>query len=803
MSTQRDQIEATLADLAVQQVSERLPSIFDYYLGFELLEKNDEGTRAAGILGFQIKNIMVYIPILFLNGRVKGTEMFQIVETDTYMSATKQWVEFLASRTPGSPGGPDHAYPRGGVGAAQLQIFRSPQVGAGKMASAKPDSFQKLASMQEDAEAFDLVDFLKQAGYGVYSGFMKVASENPAIMEGLLNFYSIDRLKIPKSEFAFDTLKVADLLTDLGDTEDTEPETKVVTDPSSVDATKLDDENKKVLMETGIAIIDNRPEAQKSILVKEETRQRFSTPEETSIYELVSRDLSLNKVLVGPSPFPVEAYSSPLPGYVIIDPETSYATYIHNADGGNMERRAPVVRHIDPDGKLTDKAIDGAAALSTAAVGKTYVLVNKAQKKISAPFRVANKTNSRFRAVTLFGVTDSLRQWGHRFPRPNRIESEHERNLRSPHGYGPAAAEIIPDGAWVEQVDLDTAEPYQNDGVLFVSSNFGLIEVKFFGENEVESAGYSSGMPCCADDEETAADILKEQEDYVRKDQDHKEKVLKVIPARMGDVNAAIHFSHYPDGSVKTASGVDRLNVYRESGGLRDYKVSWNRKTAGYRTKTDLIKGLFLTTGLPGADCRELADRAEQYQKVAEDIYCPKIAYDGRVEVPWPEMDDSAGSTDYSGTPIQERTQAVSVGTHEQAEIDPFNPDIADYGAISKQMQGGGANQLIERAAQSGVKQVFDAAALTMLLRTNRIQIQIESEYLPKLIRGIDTACRMLLQFYWHNADFAQTYGQDELAEFEDILLTQIKLGGQTVLFLKQKSVGSTMSGLNALDEAG
>lgn len=107
---------------------------------------------------------------------------------------------------------------------------------------------------------------------------------------------------------------------------------------------------------------------------------------------------------------------------------------------------------------------------------------------------------------------------------------------------------------------------------------------------------------------------------------------------------------------------------------------------------------------------------------------------------------------------------------------------------------------LLERALQSGHNPVFDSAMVGVLLRSSRASAQV-AQWLPDLVNALDTKCRLLLLFYWHNDDFAQDYGKDELAEFEDTLLDSIKRDGQLVLFLKQKSGESASMKIDALAE--
>ena len=65
----RTQTEATLADLAIGIVSEKLPELLNHLIGFELLNSNTDRTKAAGILGFKVGEELLYMPVLFLSGK--------------------------------------------------------------------------------------------------------------------------------------------------------------------------------------------------------------------------------------------------------------------------------------------------------------------------------------------------------------------------------------------------------------------------------------------------------------------------------------------------------------------------------------------------------------------------------------------------------------------------------------------------------------------------------------------------------------------------------------------------------------
>jgi hypothetical protein len=100
MPDENQQIEATLADFAIQLVLGRTPALAEHYLGFDLIQGsvNENKTRAAGLLGFRIGQETLSIPVLFLNGRIKGTEVLYLDGPDVFTSNSSQWIDYLLSR---------------------------------------------------------------------------------------------------------------------------------------------------------------------------------------------------------------------------------------------------------------------------------------------------------------------------------------------------------------------------------------------------------------------------------------------------------------------------------------------------------------------------------------------------------------------------------------------------------------------------------------------------------------------------------------------------------------------------------
>ena len=66
------------------------------------------------------------------------------------------------------------------------------------------------------------------------------------------------------------------------------------------------------------------------------------------------------------------------------------------------------------------------------------------------------------------------------------------------------------------------------------------------------------------------------------------------------------------------------------------------------------------------------------------------------------------------------------------------------------------------------------------------------------VVVALDRLGRILFIFYWKNEDFAERYGEEDLAEMEDMLRGVFKSYGDLVLKLKEKSVTDDVSDAEA-----
>jgi hypothetical protein len=89
-------IEKAFADQASGFVENKLEPLMrqPYNVGFEIVRKNDDNTRIVGIFAFKIEDNLIFAPVFFLNGEIKGPLLYRC-DTKTFVPANKEWASFL------------------------------------------------------------------------------------------------------------------------------------------------------------------------------------------------------------------------------------------------------------------------------------------------------------------------------------------------------------------------------------------------------------------------------------------------------------------------------------------------------------------------------------------------------------------------------------------------------------------------------------------------------------------------------------------------------------------------------------
>ena len=98
------ELEQAFERIAETYITDKAPLLTNYMLGFQLLKKTNDDTKACGIFAYKVGDELVYIPVFSINGDIQGHELMYVVSRDQFVPSDEKWVNFLLSRKPIEPG---------------------------------------------------------------------------------------------------------------------------------------------------------------------------------------------------------------------------------------------------------------------------------------------------------------------------------------------------------------------------------------------------------------------------------------------------------------------------------------------------------------------------------------------------------------------------------------------------------------------------------------------------------------------------------------------------------------------------
>ena len=68
-----------------------------YYLGFEIVKTNDTFTKMVGIFAFRINKVLFYIPVFYIDGNIKGTDLLYAADEKLFTVLNPDWCDYFIS----------------------------------------------------------------------------------------------------------------------------------------------------------------------------------------------------------------------------------------------------------------------------------------------------------------------------------------------------------------------------------------------------------------------------------------------------------------------------------------------------------------------------------------------------------------------------------------------------------------------------------------------------------------------------------------------------------------------------------
>jgi len=735
--------EQSFSNLAHAYLRDSAPKLLDHEIGFQLLDRNRENTKAVGVFAFKVGSNWLYAPVFFLNGDLKGHELLYIKNQDMFVPLKENWINYLVNRKPNILGsGVERNL--SGLGQRQpdfTQLSRSPakfgsaqptlkeMMTAAMPALAKSATLDTAQTLKEIGNAVNLKAFLKEAGLQMIGSLINTCKHAPQIAAAIEEFHGLNIIKeamdAAKVRAATPTTKVASVLSEAPKEPEAAKGLKVITYDATVQ-TKLPrgytEEDHEKLLRDGVLIVDQRDRDNVSIPYHIQVEKKLFNPTESGLYEILVKPGNIERCYVA----------------------------VHPQGAAKRENFITVVRTEGKPDWLNTRA-DQVFALARVEGDEFDDWFDSLPEANSVP----SKT-SRYIALSKRGDTTTpfrvIREYGKSDDNTQTYEVHLEDHSKYPPKgsiCGSCYTDPLNYDKWRDGVRLHLngkkgASLRASMGDIFVPEGFKLLKVSK-GEDDADVAE-DQGACGCGESDPPAL------------------QPGNLVDAQLALMNKTAALTVYHNGTevvINKEAGlspIKALVTLVEHHGLREEAAREILKTAAAKRKFE---------------CRV---------KYAAPYGAPMMINDapGAPSDPGPVM----GGETIMGASVPTQL-GIDVGvpvpgmSASQTDRSVYNPNTM--------LDQKDVRSVID-AAQSGQREVFDTAMVGAMLRAVRDDSLVD-RYMGELTKGLDKLGRILFMFYWHGDRFAERYGKADMPELEDSLRNAFEMLGDVILFLKQKTI--------------
>jgi hypothetical protein len=775
---QEASFEQAFATLAFQYLSDKAPRLIDFMVGFQLVERNEDNTRAIGIFGFQLEKQWIYAPVFFLNGDLKGHELMYLKAQDQFVPLKESWVNYVLGKRPHVLG---KAEPQDlqqlGILQPDLRALSVPP-GLSKAASVKiPDGIAdwaipalpllyKLARTNPYADRPEpLLPRLMSESFTVCKMAMQVRADYPDLADAMDRFYGTDaireavlelRKKAALAEKSAVLRDDAQYVTPPGDVtfsilDGFLPRKKTAFEKVSITVDsddvitrhgpELDEAEQERLLRDGHLVKDHRDGDEVSIPYNTQIEVELTNPSCTSVYDVLTKPGTYERCLIVSHPYSCTRRED-FCTVVRLEPRQWL-----NAHRAGIFVKPQTENEIDAFSDWFDK--QNKASMSKSGM---YVAVCK-DGTGTVPFEVYEKVgDDRYRVYT--------ETWGARRPKYLPRVAERETDPYMEDNYGE------------HHVVLNTnkGSKFKVAGnCIYIPEDAVIVEVrKPKKPKKNENDGCCSPAPCCSQGESATPPI----------------EPGNIADIQLGLEQKMAQLKLYSNGGEIS---IDRRPLTATKQALFDLIEKY-----GFREKiAKIMIGQAQRARARGKAARFYVKYAQGYPMLVQQA--PNA----------PAIPDPTMTTDQAYAPVPAHypeVEALPVDGMSAAETDP-----AIYDARPEAMPDPMSMQQAQQAAQTGQKEVFDTSMINGLLKTVRQDSMVE-RYTGDLLKALDRLGRLYFLFLWHNDKFAERYGQSDMPELEDSIRNSFESLGDLILFIKEKDIapipGAEM-GEPEIDEAG
>jgi hypothetical protein len=744
--------EKTFSDLAFTRLQDKAPSLLNFLVGFQLIDKNEDDTHAVGVFGFKVGPEWVYAPVFFINGELKGHELLYLKDQDLFVPMVEEWINFILHRRPQNMGQAEPT-PRANLGIRQpdFNVFaRVPYIGS-KYASVAPLSYRQICdSMAEWAkpfmdvfltgprdqkyaslvERFDLRNAVRNMGKKAAYSLFNTMKKDATFAEALMKFYDLKELVNASRE------GIEKESAEKAPKKDGMPKTVVITrgdDPSGV-MKDMSDEDKRKLLQNGYVVKDERSDDQKTRIYKTQIAAQYTSPTANGLYGVVTTKGGQRDLLVITSPINVGRPGAVRQGSsLVIDPKTKQFGWFGSQD-------LMVSKRLDDNYQWQDAfSSDDLSPLSSLTPGKVAAIVTP-RCDATVPF-VVEKSVTNQEGQTELRVRDVY-------------ISERAGSMQQRRRY-------MSDGNF----DYDSSNDKIDTIVLTKKPG---IKMNIIGSTIFVPESCRAIIAGKAKEDGPVEPYISYQSP-------------KTFDKSLGATDDIGTLPEVITNLYKTASfpggAMQRLSLRTD--GI-SYSVSIHGHESSSMSKIAMIKELVMSLGL-GCDTAETLVKEARPKKSQN--YFVKAAspfqatfnepvkshlFNMRAPVQYPqlELQNLGNSSEYTNN-------------RQFYQEDPFVDDTAKMRAIE--------------SANMGQKDVLDTSVINGLVKNMDAEGAID-DYISDVMLGMDRLGRLLFLYYWHNDKFEERYGKQDMIQLEGNLRNVFKNTGDVVLFMKKKSIRASTS---------
>ena len=740
--------EQAFSNLAHAYLRDSAPKLLDHEIGFQLLDRNRENTKAVGVFAFKVGSQWLYAPVFFLNGDLKGHELLYIKNQDMFVPLKENWINYLINRKPSILGsGIDKNLAQFGQRQPDFtQLSRSPakfgsaQPTLKEMITAVMPTLAKTATLntqlafEELGHTLNLPEFLKHAGFAMLRALVKSCQHAPQIAAAIDEFHGLDIIKTALHDITVreQQPKIASVLADAPKQPKALATLKVITYDVTVQSALppgLTEDDQEKLLRDGVLIQDHRDRDNVSIPYNIQVEQKLFNPSESGLYDILVKPGEIERCYV--AVFPQGAAR-----------RENFATVIR-IDGTPdwiNDRTDHIFALSRVEGDEFDEWFDSLPdADSLPSKNTRYVLLNR-RGAATVPVRVIRE----------YGTSE----YGTASYEVHLEDHPKHRPAGSTPGYccdpDPLNYDKYRDGVRLHLNGKSGSKLRSSMGDIFVPAGYKRLRVSR-GEDDVTALFDQYACGCGESDPPP------------------------LMPGNLADAQLMLMQKL---SSVTLYHNGTAVEIHSPKKQLIEKELS----------EKQAMLSLVQKHGLREEAARELLKTAAAKRKYSFHVkyanpYGPPIMIQGAPGAP-SDPGPVMGGESIMGTSIPTQL-GIDVGVP-VSDVSAANTDRSIYNPNTMLDQKDVRSVL--DAAQSGQREVFDTAMIGAMLRTVRDDGMVD-RYMGELVKGLDRIGRILFMFYWHGDRFAERYGKADMPELEDSLRNAFEMLGDVILFLKQKTI--------------